>query len=66
MSNRREFLKNAGGVAAGVVFTGCSLLNAAQQSGVPARRRQVVVGGQRVKTIDVFTRIAPCRRPQSC
>ena len=57
MSNRREFLKNAGGAAAGVVFTGCSLLNAAQQVGAP-RRRQVVVGGQRVKTIDVHAHCA--------
>ena len=57
MSNRREFLKNAGGAAAGVVFTGCSLLNAAQQSDAP-RRRQVVVGGQRVKTIDVHAHCA--------
>jgi hypothetical protein len=56
MSNRREFLKNAGGAAAGVVFTGCSLLDA-QQSGAP-RRRQVVVGGQRVKTIDVHAHCA--------
>ena len=57
MSNRREFLKNAGGAAAGVVFTGCSLLNAEQQSGAP-RRRQVVVGAQRVKTIDVHAHCA--------
>jgi aminocarboxymuconate-semialdehyde decarboxylase len=57
MSNRREFLKSAGGAAAGVVFTGCSLLNAAQQSGAP-RRRQVGVGGQRVRTIDVHAHCA--------
>jgi len=42
MSNRRGFLKNAVGAAAGVVFTGCSLLNAAQQFGAP-RRRQVEI-----------------------
>jgi len=52
MSSRREFLESAGGAVAGVVFTGCSLLKAAQQSAAP-RRRLVLVGGQRVKTIDV-------------
>ena len=57
MSNRREFLKNAGAAAAGVVFTGCSLLNAEQQSAAP-RRRLVSVGGQRVKTIDVHAHCA--------
>jgi hypothetical protein len=57
MSNRREFLKGAASAAAGIVFTGCSLLKAAQQSGAP-RRRQVVVGGQRVKTIDVHAHCA--------
>lgn len=57
MSNRRQFLKTAGGAAAVVVFTGCRLLKAAQQVGAP-RRRQVAVGGQRVKTIDVHAHCA--------
>lgn len=36
----------------GIIFTGCSMSNAAQgQAG--GRRRQVIVGGKRVKTIDV-------------
>ncbi len=36
----------------GITFTGCSMSNAAQgQAG--GRRRQVIVGGKRVKTIDV-------------
>src|SRR5579863_6598033 len=63
MSNRREFFKEAAGAAAGVVFTGCGLLNAAPQSatGVP-RRRQVVVGGRRVKTIDIH---AHCAVPEA-
>src|SRR5579863_9277804 len=63
MSNRREFFKEAAGAAAGIVFTGCGLLNAAPQSatGVP-RRRQVVVGGRRVKTIDIH---AHCAVPEA-
>jgi len=56
MPNRRDFLKGAAG-AAGIVFSGCSLLRAAQQSGAPAKRRQVTVGGKRVKTIDVHAHV---------
>ena len=40
--------------AEGVGFLSCSVLDAAQAQGVPGgRRRQVVVNGRRVKTIDV-------------
>ena len=62
MSNRRDFLRESVGTAAGVLFTGCSLLNAASQTSKPARRRQVVVGGRRVKTIDVH---AHCAVPEA-
>jgi predicted TIM-barrel fold metal-dependent hydrolase len=61
MPNRREFLKEAAG-AAGIVFGSCNLLRAAQQSGAPAKRRQVSVGGKRVKTIDVH---AHCNVPEA-
>ena len=57
MPNRREFLK------AGVVFTGCGLVGSAQQpSGQAPRRRQVVVSGRRVKTVDVH---AHCAVPEA-
>ena len=46
MTNRRRFLRDA----AGVVFTGCGLLRAQQ-------RRQVMVGGRRVKTIDIHAHV---------
>src|SRR5579862_6871518 len=51
MMNRRSFLKDAAG-AAGIAFTSCRLLDSAraQQTG---RRREVTVGGRRVKTVDV-------------
>jgi predicted TIM-barrel fold metal-dependent hydrolase len=62
MSNRREFLKDMAGATAGVVFTGCDLLRAAPQAGGAPRRRQVVVGGQRIKTIDVH---AHCAVPEA-
>ncbi len=57
MTDRREFVRNLAGGIAGIVFTGCALTGAAQQetalsADVP-RRRQVTVGGRRVKTVDV-------------
>jgi aminocarboxymuconate-semialdehyde decarboxylase len=57
MSNRRDFLQ----AAAGVLFTSCSLLNAAPQS-APKKRRQVTVGGKRIRTIDVH---AHCSIPEA-
>jgi aminocarboxymuconate-semialdehyde decarboxylase len=63
MPNRREFLKATAEAATGVVFTGCSLLDAAPQSAAnPPKRRQVVVGGKRVRTIDVH---AHCSVPEA-
>ncbi|MDO8597032.1 MAG: hypothetical protein Q7R45_10455, partial [Sulfuricaulis sp.] len=57
MSIRSEFIKDVAGVA----FTGCSAVNAAQaQPG--GRRRQVAVSGRRVKTIDVH---AHCVIPET-
>ena len=37
----------------GIMFTGCSMSNAAHAQPAGGRRRQVLVGGKRVKTIDV-------------
>src|SRR3989304_3478930 len=57
MSTRSEISKNA----AGVIFTGCGVTDAAPaQPG--GRRRQVVVNGRRVKTIDVH---AHCVIPET-
>jgi aminocarboxymuconate-semialdehyde decarboxylase len=52
--DRRTFLK------AGAVFTSCSLLDrrlAAQRGGAAGQRRQVMVGGRRVKTIDIHAHV---------
>src|SRR5258708_20456384 len=62
MPNRREFFKQAAGATAGIVFSGCSLLCAAQQSGATTKHKPVVVGGKRVKTIDVH---AHCNVPEA-
>lgn len=45
--------RDGGGDAAGLRFTGCSVVDAAQAGPAGGRRRQVVVNGRRVKTIDV-------------
>jgi hypothetical protein len=53
MTDRRHFLRDTASVA-GMVFTGCSLLDSrlcAQQSGV-RQRRQVLAGVRRIRTID--------------
>ena len=58
MTDRRQFFKGAA-AAAGVVFTGCSLMERRlkAQSGDTGRRRQVTVGGRRVRTIDIHAHV---------
>ena len=63
MTNRRGFLRDVAGTTAGIVFTGCVWKEAAafaMQSSGARRRREVVVGGRRVKTVDVH---AHCNVP---
>jgi len=55
MTTRRQFVTAAG---AGLVFTSCSMLEARGQG----RRREVLVSGKRVKTIDVH---AHCAFPEA-
>jgi len=73
MHTQRELLKNTAGATPGIVFTGCEVLSAAQAQARPAapgkarakpggRRREVEVGGRRVKTIDVH---AHCVIPEA-
>ena len=58
MTNRREFLKNAAATA-GIVFTGCSLLNRrlTAQQGNASKRRKVTVGGRPIRTIDIHAHV---------
>src|SRR5262249_51930727 len=53
MTTRRDFLKRAG-AAAGIVFCSCGMLDAARAQQAPARL-PVMIGGRRVKTIDVHS-----------
>ena len=58
MNNRRQFLKDAT-AAAGVVFTSCGLFESrlTAQPSVGRQRRQVSVGGRRIRTIDIHAHI---------
>jgi aminocarboxymuconate-semialdehyde decarboxylase len=65
MSTQREFFQDEVGPMADIVFVGCSITDAAPPlapSGGAAPRRQVVLGGRRVKTVDVH---AHCAIPEA-
>jgi aminocarboxymuconate-semialdehyde decarboxylase len=54
MTTRRDFIGGAAGAFAGAVFCGCGLLHAPDaHAQAPVKRREVVVSGRRVKTVDV-------------
>src|SRR4029077_13561544 len=61
ISNRREMLCQAAGALAGLVSIGCSLLTPAVAQ-APQRRREVVVNGKRVRTVDLH---AHCHVPEA-
>ena len=63
MITRRDFIGAAGAMAS-AAFVGCDLLAPAHvhAQGAPVRRREVVVNGRRVKTVDVH---AHCAFPQA-
>src|SRR5881396_1216785 len=56
-TTRREFLLTTSGALAGLAFVGCDLLAAAPVR-AQTRRREVVVSGRRVKTVDVHAHCA--------
>jgi aminocarboxymuconate-semialdehyde decarboxylase len=65
MHTQREFFQDVVGPMADIVFVGCTLTDAAEPlspSGGAAPRRQVVLGGRRVKTVDVH---AHCAVPEA-
>jgi aminocarboxymuconate-semialdehyde decarboxylase len=57
MTTRRDFLQTTAGTLAGLVFVGCDLM-AALPARAQGRRREVVVNGKRVKTVDIHTHCA--------
>src|SRR5207244_7832095 len=63
MTTRRDFIRNSAAAMAGIAFVGCDLLAARDAQAQPAwRRREVVVSGRRVKTVDVH---AHCAVPEA-
>ena len=68
MTMHREFIDHGNDAPTGVAFTGCHLLSAtpahapAPAAGTATRRREVVVNGRRVKTVDVH---AHCSVPEA-
>jgi predicted TIM-barrel fold metal-dependent hydrolase len=63
MTTRRHFLKaGAGAAATGIVFCGCGLLHGAHAQQPAWQKLPVMVGGKRVKTIDVH---AHCQFPEA-
>jgi aminocarboxymuconate-semialdehyde decarboxylase len=63
MAAHEDLSRDRTGADAGIVFTGCHATNEAQGRTSPGgRRRQVVVNGRRVKTIDVH---AHCVIPEA-
>ena len=62
--SRRQLLGQASGAFAGIAFTACGLGHhaTAQTAPTPHRRREVVVSGKRVRTVDVH---AHCHIPEA-
>ena len=61
MSNRREMLCQAAGALTGLASLGCGLASPAFAQ-APQRRREVVVSGKRVRTVDLH---AHCHVPEA-
>src|SRR5437667_3380649 len=61
MTRRRELLGHVAGTLTGLAFVGCGLVRLAL-SQTPQRRREVVVNGKRVRTVDVH---AHCHVPEA-
>jgi aminocarboxymuconate-semialdehyde decarboxylase len=62
-TDRRELLGSLAGAIAGIAFVGCGLGSTAlAQAPQPARRREVVVNGKRVRTVDLH---AHCHIPEA-
>jgi aminocarboxymuconate-semialdehyde decarboxylase len=58
MRNRRDFLKSVAGATTGMLMAGRAFAESALQEGAaapaaPAKRREVFIGGKRVKVVDV-------------
>jgi aminocarboxymuconate-semialdehyde decarboxylase len=59
---RRDFIEDAAGAAAGLAFVTCGLQGGSGGAEAQPRRREVVINGKRVKTVDVH---AHCHVPEA-
>ncbi len=57
MTTRRDVLQTTAGALASLVFVGCGL-TAFSTAQAQTRRREVVVNGKRVKTVDIHSESA--------
>src|SRR6202171_4357358 len=60
MPNRREFLKNVAGASAGMLLLGRGVdgsVELSSQAGAATKRREVMVGKRRIKTVDVHAHV---------
>ncbi len=55
MTERRQFLRRGAGALGGLMFCGCAMLPAAYAQTAPRKQSVAMVGGKRVKTIDMHT-----------
>ncbi len=53
MQNRRDFLKSAAGATAGIMLSEGAFAAQGGGAAAPAKRREVSIGGKRVKVVDV-------------
>ncbi len=60
MTNRRDFLNSTASAVAGLTFVGCNMM--APHAHAQTKRREVVVAGKRVKTVDIH---AHCAVPEA-
>jgi aminocarboxymuconate-semialdehyde decarboxylase len=58
MTNRRDFLRHTAGASVGIFCAGCGLRRARAQGAGAGKRREVSIGGRRIKTIDVHCHCA--------
>src|ERR1700730_12292488 len=60
MPNRREFLRNVAGASAGMLLLGSDVDSSAEplpRAGAASKRREVMVGKRRGKTVDVHAHV---------
>ena len=58
MPNRRDFLKNVAGATAGMFISGglaSGAFSSLQVGAPPGKRRELSIGGRRVKTVDIHS-----------